>query len=184
MSIRIWEGGIKRIVLTGGPGTGKSTLLEALGRKEHAIHRENARAWIAAHKHDEKAPMPWRELERFSEKMIEAGIQSYESALPGSFNFYDRGLPDTLAYLRLEQRPIPAEWISLMSTYRYEDPIFVAPPWESIYCVDGERTEDFETTMRIHDQLIEVYDSLGYQWVELPLATVEERLDFVMHKLS
>ena len=178
------SGGIKRIVLTGAPGTGKTSLIEALGALDYPVHRENARAWISEHIERPDAPMPWHRLEEFSRKMIEAGIDSYDRALPGEFNFYDRGLPDTLAYLKVDGKPIPSEWISLMTTYRYEEPVFIAPLWPDISSPDTERKESLDQALRIHEALSEVYDSLGYRLVELPKAPLEERLDFVFKKLS
>ncbi len=184
MTTRFRSSGIKRIVLTGAPGTGKSSLIEALGGLDYPVHRENARAWISEHKDRPNAPMPWHRLEEFSQKMIDAGIDSYERAMPGEFNFYDRGIPDTLAYLKVDGKPIPSEWISLMTTYRYEDLVFIAPLWPEIYSPDPERKESWDQAERIHEALCEVYDSLGYRLIELPKSPLEDRIEFVFKKLS
>ena len=58
--------------------------------------------------------------------------------------FFDRGIPDTLAYARLIELD-DREYIELaVDKYRYSEQVFILPPWESIYHTDKERKQSFD----------------------------------------
>jgi predicted ATPase len=57
--------------------------------------------------------------------------------------------------------------------------VFVAPPWEAIYSVDDMRRATFEQISGFHDELVAAYETLAYEVVELPQATVAERVQIV-----
>ena len=59
---------------------------------------------------------------------------------------------------------------------------FVPPPWRAIYVQDDERRQTFEDCLEIHDAIIRTLTVLGYQPVELPLAPVAERVDFLIRR--
>jgi predicted ATPase len=58
------------------------------------------------------------------------------------------------------------------------------PPWRTIYVTDKERKQSFADAIKTYDRVVRVYEELGYQIVELPLSTAEERADFVLQNLG
>lgn len=98
--------------------------------------------------------------------------------------FFDRGVPDTLGYLRLTGLPIPAHMHEAARRFRYHRRVFIAPPWPEIFTQDSERRQTLEETRRTHDAMVEIYAELDYELVALPLVPVEQRADFVTDQIK
>lgn len=57
---------------------------------------------------------------------------------------------------------------------------FLAPPWPAIFRQDAERKQTPEEAERTYEAMVVAYSSCGYELVALPLASVDERLRFVL----
>lgn len=98
-------------------------------------------------------------------------------------DFCDRGIPDTLGYMRLiSLEDLHAAAASMR--YRYARTVFVAPPWRAIYVTDKEHKQSFAEAIDTYDLIVRVNEELGYRNVELPQGTAEERADFVLQTLA
>jgi predicted ATPase len=172
-------------VLTGGPGSGKTTLVEALKARGYATTEEAGRGVIREQVESNGDGLPWIDRERFAELMFEWELRSYRDAerRHGPVVF-DRGLPDTIGYLRLEGLEVPAWMEEEAWRLRYNSPVFIAPPWKEIYGSDEERRQSWEVAVRTYEVMAETYTELGYELLELPRAAVEERADFVIAALG
>lgn len=53
--------------------------------------------------------------------------------------FFDRGVPDVIAYLRLMEWRVPAHVMKAASVFRYNPLVFIAPHWPRIFTTDSER---------------------------------------------
>jgi predicted ATPase len=130
--------------------------------------------------------LPWKDTRRYSEIMLERSIAGFlqNAAIP-EIGFCDRGVPDTLGYLRLiglQDLDAPAAAASM--SYRYARTVFAAPPWREIYVTDTERKQSFAEAIKTYDTVVRVYEELGYRIAELPRSTAEERADFVLQNLE
>lgn len=157
-----------RHVLTGGPGAGKTTLVEALAATGLPVVPESGRAIIRDQVAAGGDALPWRDAARFAEAMIEADITAYRSAPAGPVLF-DRGIPDTIGYLRLIGLPVPRRLTAAARRARYGR-IFVAPPWPAIYHTDSERRQDLAEARATHDAIVAAYRELGHRPLRLPRA--------------
>ncbi|MGB3898540.1 MAG: AAA family ATPase [Mesorhizobium sp.] len=172
-------------VLTGGPGAGKTTLVEALRAKGFATTEEAGRGVIRAEMQEGGAALPWADRERFAEKMFDWELASYRQAEREEGRvFFDRGLPDTLGYLDLEGLAVPARMEEEAWRLRYNTQVFVAPPWPAIFGQDEERRQSWQVALRTHETMVRTYTRFGYTLVELPLAPVSERVRFVLDRLE
>jgi len=168
-------------VVTGGPGSGKSTLIEALGNAGHAGTVEAGRAVIRDQMLIDGPALPWKDPAAFAELMLSWEMRSYRLAetVAGRV-FFDRGVPDVIGYLRLIGLPVPAHLLRAAEHFRYNGLVFVAPPWPAIFVQDAERRQTLEEAERTCRSVAAAYADCGYRLVDLPLAPVEARMRFVL----
>lgn len=172
-------------VLTGGPGAGKTTLVEALHEKGFATTHEAGRGVIREEMQAGGDALPWLDREGFARRMFEWELASYRQAERQSGAvFFDRGLPDTLGYLRLEGLVAPAWMEEEAWRLRYDATVFIAPPWKQIYGGDEERRQSWQVAVRTYEAMAETYADFGYALVELPRAPVCERVAFLLDSVG
>jgi predicted ATPase len=167
-------------VITGGPGSGKSTLVDALARRGMCTMPEAGRAIIQDQVAIGGEALPWSDRRAFAELMLGWEMRSYRAAerVSGPVIF-DRGVPDVLGYLRLSDLPIPSHVERAAQIFRYHRRVFIAPPWPEIFALDAERKQSFAEAQATYEVMIETYSALGYNLIPLPLNSVEERVQFV-----
>jgi predicted ATPase len=169
-------------VLSGGPGAGKTTLIEALRANGLATIQEAGRGVIRAEMQAGGSALPWVDPVQFAERMFEWELRSYrEAGRREGAVFFDRGLPDTLGYLRLEGLKAPPWMEEEVRRLRYNARVFIAPPWKEIFGRDEERRQSWQISVRTYDVMVKTYTGLGYALVELPRASVAERMAFVLN---
>ncbi len=168
-------------VLTGGPGSGKTTLIDALAARGHACSTEAGRSVIQDQVKTGGRALPWADRQLFAEQMLAHELESYRLAQqqPGVV-FFDRGIPDVAGYLRLSGLPVSDDVAKAAREFRYNACVFIAPPWREIFRQDTERKQDFAEAVRTYDMMAAIYADYGYELLELPKASVEERADFVL----
>ncbi|SMH44785.1 AAA family ATPase [Azospirillum agricola] len=177
------DGPNRLFVLTGGPGSGKSTLIRALEQAGHACAEEAGRGVIRDQTAIGGSALPWIDPSAFAEQMLGWDMRSHRNARghPGAV-FFDRGVPDTVGYLRLHGLPVPPHLERAVDLFRYEKRVFIAPPWPEIYERDAERRQSPEEAERTHRSMVETYGDCGYELVELPRRPVPERVTFVLEQ--
>lgn len=168
-------------VLTGGPGAGKTTLVEALGRAGFARTVEAGRAILRDQWAIGGPATHWNDPALFAELMLSLDMQSHHGAQGTSGPvFFDRGVTDLVGYMRLVDLPVPDHFRAAARQFRYNSHAFVAPPWEAIFAQDKERKQDFDEAIRTHEAIVQGYVEFGYEIVPLPKVSVEERVAFVL----
>ncbi|QIG52159.1 AAA family ATPase [Nordella sp. HKS 07] len=168
-------------IITGGPGAGKTTLLDALAVRGHHHTVEAGRAIIQDQMAIDGPILPWRDPALFAEAMLVWDMRSYRIAetQPGTV-FFDRGVPDMIGYLRLMGLPVPAHMMRAAAQFRYNRLVFVAPFWAEIFATDSERKQSPEEARRTCQALMGTYREFGFELALLPLASVDERVRFVL----
>lgn len=172
-------------VITGGPGSGKSSLIAALAETGVATMPEAGRAIIQDQVAIGGDALPWADRAAFAQQMLGWELRSHREAraLAGPV-VLDRGIPDVIGYLRLCGLPVPAKAERAAEMFRYNHTVFIAPHWPEIYARDAERKQDAAEAQATHDMMAQVYAELGYALVMLPLASVAERARFVRAHLA
>jgi predicted ATPase len=172
-------------VLTGGPGSGKSTLIDRLAEDGLARSEEAGRGVIRDQMAVGGLALPWKDPGLFAELMLCWELRSYRMAQDAEGPvLFDRGVPDIVGYLRLEGRAVPDHVAEAARLFRYNRRVFIAPPWPEIYEHDGERRQSLDEAERTYASMVETYAEYGYELVELPRAPVEERARFVLERLG
>jgi len=167
-------------VVTGGPGSGKSSLIETLSRRGLQSMPEAGRAIIQDQVSIGGSALPWADRAAFAELMLSWELRSYHEAC--AFDgpvIMDRGIPDVIGYLTLCGLPVPDHVEATAKLYPYNKSVFLAPYWDDIFTQDAERKQDKEEAKATGQAMIETYTCLGYQIIELPFTGIEARADFV-----
>ncbi|PTB95539.1 ATPase [Marivirga lumbricoides] len=170
-------------VITGGPGVGKTTLLERL-KKNYEIVPEIARELIKEQQNNNGKALPWENKNLYKEMMFDRSIRSFEeienNTNKGKPFFFDRGFLDTICYAELIESEISERMKSYAKNWRYNKNVFILPPWQEIYETDNERKQDWKEAILTFEKMSETYKKYGYNIVEVPKKTVSERADFVL----
>lgn len=177
----------KLIVITGGPGVGKTILLNCLNNKGFITVPEDARQIIKEQMEANGEALPWKNKTFYAELMLKASVDSYKKEvreISSQTAFFDRGILDTICYMQMENIPVSEEWNALANTYRYYKKVFILPPWEEIYETDSERKQTWEEAVFTFKKMKETYLKFGYNIIEVPKCGVEERARFVMDSIK
>lgn len=173
------------VLLIGGPGSGKTTLIDELVKRGHTCYPEISREVT---KQAQDAGIAQLFLEKpllFSELLLEGRIKQYHDAAGAGCDtvFIDRGIPDVLAYMHYIGDSYPASFDQACKEHVYTK-IFYLPPWEEIYRADEERYENYDQAQLIASHLQETYEGYGYTLTEVPKDTVDNRILFILGHLS
>ncbi len=171
------------VILTGAPGSGKSTLLNCLRKLGFFGIDEPARQILAEQRLIGGAGVPEENPLLFVEFLLSRAISQYQGADTGQkVLFFDRGVPDNIAYASLFDLAFEHGW-NASQVYQYNPLVFVTPNWEAIYSHDEERKMSFQDASKMGNHLREIYQKAGYTVVDLPLDSPEERARFVLNTL-
>ena len=172
-------------VITGGPGSGKSTLIEALARRSYAHSIEAGRAIIQDQIAIGRPALPRRDPLAFAELMLSWELHSHRRAQRETGHvFFDRGVPDMVGYFHRLGQPVPPHVTRAAERFRYNRRVFLAPYWPEIFRQDAERDQAAEEASRICEAMVQAYSDCGYELVTLPLVSVGERVRFVLADIS
>ena len=173
------------IVIIGGPGTGKSTIIDGLANKGFCCYAEISRQVTMEAKKQGIEQLFLEKPLLFSELLLEGRIKQFNSALEETQEvvFIDRGIPDILAYMHYIGDSYPAHF-DLACRENLYTKIFILPPWEEIYVSDEARYENFKQAQLIHNHLTETYQNYGYELIEVPKDTLDNRIIFILDQIS
>ena len=175
---------LNRIVITGAPGTGKTSLINVLKIKGYKCYDEYSRKIIEEGKKIGIKNFFLEKPKLFSYKIIKGREKQYKESLSvkksiGNLIFFDRGIYDVYAYLH-----------SLNKSYVFPEKkpqfdyhkIFILKPWKSIYKNDSERIEKFNFSLKIDKSIRHTYKKYGFKLINVPKTTVKERIKFILEK--
>jgi len=171
------------VVITGAPGAGKTTLLQALAERGYAIVGDTPRSIIQDRVRRGLSPRP--EPRAFAEETLRIDTDNYarHAASPGHV-FFERGVVDALCSVNRAARLGERELDAHLAKYRYFPTVFVLPPWRAIYVTDAERDHTFAHAEHVDAITQAWYRRCGYEVLEVPPASVDERCAFVLDVLA
>ncbi|TYR35302.1 AAA family ATPase [Sphingobacterium phlebotomi] len=174
----------KAIVITGGPGMGKTSIIDMLRQAGYPCIGESGRQIIRQQLKIKGTSLPWADREAYAMEMFRTGLTDYKLASENdTYTFFDRGLPDVIGYLKLCELPVPDHLWLATKRNRYHNKVFITPPWPEIYVNDKERKQSLEEAIATYEAMAEVYATLGYTIIEIPKLSLEERVSFLINFL-
>lgn len=172
-------------VLTGGPGSGKTTLIEQLSKNGYNCVPEVGRTIIKKQLLLGGTALPWSNVDDYSNLMLQYSLQDFISLSPRTdIHFFDRGIPDVLGYAELINLANQDIYTNSVENFRYNSTVFILPPWEDIYTTDAERKQDFKLAIDTYDIMKKIYEKYDYKLVDIPCMSVSERIDFILDKIG
>jgi predicted ATPase len=171
---------VQRAAITGAPGAGKSTLLAELSRRGVTTVEEVARTILKS-----AGGMTLREEDPlgFADAMLAAQLAAWNDSEMDGPVVFDRGFPDIAGFLRVEGLPVSDAIAHACAHYRFDGPIFRAPPWRAIYTPDDERIQDWQEAVASDRAVCSAWRDHGYTLIDLPLAPARERAAFILERL-
>jgi predicted ATPase len=179
---------LKKIVITGGPGTGKTSIINELKNKNYYCFDEIIRTLTLAAKKEKDAsthisnPIAFvKDPMLFNTKLLNGRISQFKQAtdIDANICFFDRGIPDVLAYMAFFDQKYGDTFINACKDNLYHH-VFLLPPWKAIYKSDNERFETYEESQKIHIHLKKIYTYFGYTIIEVPFGTIKERAKYIL----
>lgn len=170
-------------VITGGPSTGKTTLLDELKKLGHTVFPEAARTVIDQGLADGLTLEQIRADEKaFQDKVARMKQQVENEHDPSVLTFFDRGMHDTMAYLELYAFKVE-NWVKqLMHESSYKK-VFLLDPVPT-FVKDYARTENEEQALKLNDLLDKAYRDAGMNPIHVPLLPPKKRAQFVLNHVE
>lgn len=168
-------------VITGGPSSGKTTTIELLRERGFHVTHEQASDIIAEELARGRTLLEVRaDGDWFQREILKRQLEDEATLLPTETVFLDRGVPDGLGYERyLKLTPNP-ELLKASQHARYRK-VFLL---ENLPVkVDWNRHEDAQVQQAIHDSIRATYLELGFELIDVPAFSPNERVTFILENL-
>lgn len=168
-------------VITGGPSSGKTTVIECLDSLGYHTVAETARVLIDAELDKGKTMEEIRSDDAvFQKKILAMKVENENKTPPEQFTFFDRGIPDSIPYYQFAKLDISA--ISQLSQKkRYKRVFFLDQvPFHKDYArVENQKQADI-----LSQSLYDAYTNLNYAVIRVPLMSVEKRTEFILSQVK
>ncbi len=170
-------------IITGGPSTGKTTLLQELELLGHKTVPEAARTWIDENLGRGISVKQLRADEyKFQQDIAKLKAKIERAIDADALTFFDRGMHDTLAFMRHYGFPIEGWIVKLAEKSQYKK-VFLLEPL-AFYERDYARTEDQHFLNKIPQLLHDVYTEFGMKPISVPPISPAERAKFILHHIG
>ena len=178
---------LKRIILTGTSGAGKTSLIRELEHRGFYVAEESPTDVIALCQ--SKGVMePWNSPD-FIESVTSLQIkrQRLTEILPFEWGFFDRSPIDTLAlatYLGFTTPKILSEELERIEA----ESVY----WKQVFFIDNlgyctpteARRISFEDALKFEKIHMDTYEALGYECLRIPALPLEARADVILRELE
>lgn len=171
-------------MITGGPGTGKTMVINELIERSYICKTEISRQVTLKAREEGIEQLFLTQPLLFSELLLEGRVAQFLEAENNNDKlvFFDRGIPDVHSYMNFLNTDYPKIYLEKSDTFRYTK-VFLMPPWEEIYTSDNERYETYEESLEIYSHIRKAYIDLGYQVTEVPHGSISQRTEFILNSI-
>ncbi|NND77023.1 MAG: ATP-binding protein [Flavobacteriales bacterium] len=168
-------------VITGGPCTGKTTIVNELAEQGFQTTIEHARHYIDTQKEKGNSVEEIRANKlKFQLGVLEMQIEQEAKLNTKDLVFLDRALPDGLAYYHFLDLELDEKAKKAMNKYCYKS-IFILDRLPLIN--DYARREDAEDQKRIHSLISKVYETLPCPVNYVPVLPPDERTSYILSRI-
>ena len=173
---------MKIYIISGGPSTGKTSVINALKKKGYKVLIEAARYLGDNDKRFKGKSIKGIDKKKFQDAIFELQKKQIVGLKNEKIVFSDRGLGDTIAYYRINKLKVPKNLINYAKKFKYSG-IFILD-FLDFYEVDKLRKETKEEQEFIQREIIKSYKELGYGFIIVPFMSIEDRSRFIISKIK
>lgn len=174
---------LKKVIITGGPGTGKTSIIKELKKRGYFCYDE---IWDKKYENPSKNSKSDK-IVFFSERLFYQRLKHLENKhdiqTKNNLIFFDRSIIDTISYLITYKKNIEKKWIKISNEKRYYKNVFLCPSWKNIFKNTDRRKETFNESILIEKYLKSTYKDFGYDIIEIPKDDIKKRVDFILKAL-
>ncbi|MBK9142469.1 MAG: ATP-binding protein [Candidatus Melainabacteria bacterium] len=166
-----------KIVITGGPSVGKTTIISLLHTRGYRVVQE-----IATQVIKEGKILPWVDRGKFQAEVLRRQMAAESSIL--DFDkpvFLDRGAFDGEAYYLYDRMPVPPIFSTIDPT-QYDVAFLIEPL--AFFDANDVRREDLEFTHEITRIIEECYREKRIKVIRVPAMEPDKRVDFVIDSVE
>jgi predicted ATPase len=170
--------------ITGGPSSGKTSVIEELAHRGYAIQNEVARELIEECLRRGQLLTEIRDpahVQHLQRRILKLKLAREKGLDRETLVFTDRGTPDSIAYFRLAKMDTE-EAVVASKIFRYRA-VFLFDRLTK-FTKDGVRVEDEQQALEIERMLEADYKALGYEVTRVPVLSIPERADFILRHLG
>lgn len=168
-------------LFTGGPGAGKTAVIEELDKRGYHVVPEAARNIIRHQRKTGGHATHDGDRVTYVELMLQQSLKDYrDNMLTESPVFFDRGIPDLYSYSKRFCGGVSASVGEAIAHCRYHPLAFVFPPWPEIYCHDEERKQSMDEAIETWHAVRDGYATCGYITVTVPKLPIDVRVAFIL----
>lgn len=166
-------------VITGTLSSGKTSVIKHLSSLGYDVVFETARLLIDNEIKKGKTIEEIRSDElSFQEKVLEMKIDIEEKIPLNQLTFFDRGIPDSIAYYQMLNHEVSSIIKSSQRRYKGVFLLEMLPVKK-----DYARVENKKTALYLQNLLCRAYQDLDYQVIKVPVKPVKERVQFILNRI-
>ena len=174
---------LNKIVITGAPCTGKTSIINILKSRGYLCFDEVSRTLIQLGYKDGINNFFKEKPSLFSQKILEGRINQFNESnriknCKNNLIFFDRSIYDTFAYQKFSSKSF--NFPDGYKKYDYQK-VFILPTWNSIFLNDPERLESFEVSEVIDKSIRSTYSHYNYNLIDVSKTTIKNRIDYILN---
>ena len=197
---------IKRIVIDGAPGSGKSTVLvgrshedtpnvrfDCLQDRNFQVIQETISVVFGRLRAEGKDPI--ENIEEAVDRIVKAEIQRYSSPEGDGIVYFDRGLPGYETIANRYGVELSSQFLTACTEMRYDSPIFLFKVIEKYNMSkprgrSSARVYSLQERLQRHTEAKACYEKLGYDVLEVPVfssdvqKSINKRIEFMLQALD
>lgn len=168
-------------IITGGPSSGKKSVIRLLKTMGYRVVSEVARGVIGRANRQGISTEELRKNEaEFQESLLPIKLKLEQNLSRKEIIFWNRGMPDSYAYLQ-NCGGDPRRALCLCERGLYKR-VFLLEPLPR-FVKDYARTENHKVARKLSQLLKEAYEMFGYEVISVPVMPVEERAKFILAQM-